>query len=140
MKDPLMDRTGRSYERAAILEWITRMNSTCPITRQPLFVKDLLPNNKLKKEITQWRVEQGDDCSMDTSHDADAIQIEELMRAIRVWGETKLKCDNVTSDQRHPKRRRNHQRNGGGGSSSSITSFRFMRIFNREQEEFRVSH
>lgn len=131
MNNPLMDRSGRSYERTAILEWITTKNSTCPITRQPLFVKDLLPNNKLRKEIIQWREEQGEDLTLDLSQDDDAIQVEEITRAIRVWEENNFTYDNSGTYQRNHNRRSHRQHRNSG-----TASFRFMRIFSREQQRF----
>ena len=130
MINPLMDRSGRSYERAAILEWITKMNSTCPITRRPLSVKDLLPNNKLRKEILQWREENGDEITGHLSQDEDAIQVEEITRAIRVWGETHLNDVDVTSDRRSrsSRSRRHHRPHPTSATTITITS-RFMRIF-----------
>jgi U-box domain len=82
MIHPVMDRYGRSYERSAIAEWITTQNATCPITRQLLHIKNLYPNNKLRKEIARWREEQGDDITLDSSMDENTIIEEEFIRAI----------------------------------------------------------
>jgi hypothetical protein len=135
MVNPLMDRSGRSYERTAILEWITKKNSTCPMTRQPLFVKDLLPNNKLRKEIMQWREEIGDDVTVALSQDEDAIQLDEITRAIRVWGENNLNDNMVTSAQRNRSSRR-HRHHRQEHTGMATTTNRFMRIFSREQQGF----
>ena len=129
MNNPLMDRSGRSFERAAIVEWITTKNSTCPLTRQPLFVKDLLPNNKLRNEIMQWREEQGEDFTLDASQDKNVIRVEELNRMIRVWEENNFKCANPTTYDPRNIRGRRHRR-----YLSSGTTCRFMRIFYREQQ------
>ena len=130
MNNPLMDRSGRSYERAAIVEWITTKSTTCPLTRQPLFVKDLLPNNKLRKEIMQWRKEQGEDFTLEASQDNHAIRVEEMTRAFRVWREKNCKGDNATTYQRNISRYRRHYHH----HSSNATLPRFMRMFNCEQE------
>jgi U-box domain len=82
MVDPLMNRHGRSYERSAIVEWITTKNPTCPITRQPMKVTDLVPNNRLRKEILEWRRNQGDDTTVDTQHDDTTSVEEEVIRAL----------------------------------------------------------
>nr|NGX60106.1 E3 ubiquitin-protein ligase LubX [Chlamydiota bacterium] len=43
MADPVIDKHGHSFERAAILEWL-KINNTCPMNRQPLTPDDLAPN------------------------------------------------------------------------------------------------
>lgn len=89
MEDPLMNRVGRSYERTAILQWITTKSPTCPLTRQPLNVKDLVPNNRLRKEILEWRSSQGDDVTADLScDDSDSAIVEEVTRALTVLTQT----------------------------------------------------
>lgn len=50
MKDPYMDPEGNSYEKIAILQWLTRNNSS-PITRTPLTAEQLAPNRALKNLI-----------------------------------------------------------------------------------------
>ena len=75
----------------------------------------------------QWREEQGDDVTVDISQDEDAIQVEEIARAIRVWGENNFKSDDETTYPRNRSSRRHHR----PLQSSVPTSFRFMRIFNR---------
>ena len=131
MINPLMDRSGRSFERKAILEWITTKNSTCPITRQPLFVKDLIPNNKLRTEIMCWREQNGDDtqnCSLD-----DTIQIEEITRALQHLGRKNFDFKKAKRHQRrHNSGNRHHHHDHDQHSViSNPTLFRFMRIFNR---------
>jgi WD40 repeat protein len=54
--DPVTLETGQTYERKAILEWINRGNSTCPITRQKLNGTQLPKTNYvLKRLIASWR-------------------------------------------------------------------------------------
>merc|ERR1711998_282914 len=55
MKDPVMDLQGNSYERAAILDWLSR-NGSSPITRSPLRPSDLVPNRALKDAIDAFTV------------------------------------------------------------------------------------
>ena len=57
MMDPLMTRAGLSFERAAILEWMSNHNNTCPLTRTPLRPSDLVTNSFLKKKISLWQKE-----------------------------------------------------------------------------------
>jgi len=59
MDDPLMDRRGMNFERKAILEWLHRGNSTCPLTREPLSYSKLIPNAQLRFQIDQWKTLKG---------------------------------------------------------------------------------
>ena len=57
MVDPVVDREGNSYERAAIERWLVgHLNS--PSTRQPLRVSDLAPNRSLRSLIEAWSVKK----------------------------------------------------------------------------------
>lgn len=53
MKDPVVASDGFSYERAAILEWIMRHQSS-PMTRAPM-ANDMHVNQALKAMIGDWR-------------------------------------------------------------------------------------
>ncbi|KAK1419737.1 hypothetical protein QVD17_29029 [Tagetes erecta] len=66
--DPVTLETGQTYERKAIEEWMKRGNTTCPITRQPLF-SNILPktNYVLKRLISSWK-EQHPDLANDLSY------------------------------------------------------------------------
>jgi len=50
MRDPVCSPNGDTYERSEIIKWINSKN-TCPITRKPLHIKDLVPNKSLKNTI-----------------------------------------------------------------------------------------
>mmetsp|Transcript_12075 Transcript_12075/g.25721 ORF Transcript_12075/g.25721 Transcript_12075/m.25721 type:complete len:136 (+) Transcript_12075:128-535(+) len=50
MKDPVQDREGNSYEKGAILKWLSE-NGTSPVTRNSLQRKHLVPNRALKEAI-----------------------------------------------------------------------------------------
>ena len=64
IRDPLMCRSGLSFERNAILSWLHRNpNGKCPITRQPLSVRDLVPNWALQGRIQSWCSSNGIDLS-----------------------------------------------------------------------------
>ena len=54
MKHPVMDRNGNTFEKSAILEWLNRGNTHCPLTRQPLKPSALIPNYSLKLSIDTW--------------------------------------------------------------------------------------
>jgi hypothetical protein len=53
MTDPVFDNDGITYERSAILEWLSRGNSTSPVTRRPLDPSDLKPNLALRALIEE---------------------------------------------------------------------------------------
>lgn len=58
MVRPLCTRSGRNFERSAILEWIGRTGQ-CPLTRQPMSPSDLIPNRPLELRIKVWRDNNG---------------------------------------------------------------------------------
>jgi hypothetical protein len=59
MINPLMSRTGINYEESAIMEWISKHNNTCPMTRQPLRACDLVHNRNLQSKICTWCATNG---------------------------------------------------------------------------------
>lgn len=60
--------TGQTYERKAIKEWLSRGNTTCPITRKPLSSSALPKTNYvLKRLITSWK-EQHPDLAQELSY------------------------------------------------------------------------
>jgi len=48
MTDPVTDRDGNTYDRAAIMQWLAT-NSTSPITRRPMTAADLVPNRIVRE-------------------------------------------------------------------------------------------
>jgi STIP1 family protein 1 len=58
MHDPVMTKTGQSYERATILEHLRR-SETDPLTREPLTREDLRPNIALKQACAEFLDENG---------------------------------------------------------------------------------
>jgi U-box domain len=64
MQDPVMSRYGQSYERSAIIEWLAAGNKACPMTRQPLCLRDVISNPKLRVEIRRWQVENQTDVTV----------------------------------------------------------------------------
>ena len=53
MGDPVCDREGNTYERAAIEAWVAA-RGTSPITRTPLTLADLFPNRSLRTAIEDY--------------------------------------------------------------------------------------
>ncbi|CAK7566083.1 MAG: hypothetical protein SEPTF4163_004017 [Sporothrix epigloea] len=58
MVDPVVTKTGKSYERAALLEHLRRQ-STDPLTREPLTEADLRPNLALRAACEEFLEENG---------------------------------------------------------------------------------
>ncbi|KAK3352600.1 hypothetical protein B0T25DRAFT_188944 [Lasiosphaeria hispida] len=58
MHDPVVTKTGKSYERASIMEHLRRQNMD-PITRTPLYPSDLRPNLDLKQACDEFLQENG---------------------------------------------------------------------------------
>eukprot|EP01063_Lacrimia_lanifica_P024055 TRINITY_DN32024_c0_g1_i1.p1 TRINITY_DN32024_c0_g1~~TRINITY_DN32024_c0_g1_i1.p1 ORF type:complete len:767 (+),score=281.16 TRINITY_DN32024_c0_g1_i1:65-2365(+) len=56
MEDAVVDPEGNSYDKAAIEEWLA-MNSTSPVTRNPLRPNQLAPNRVLRNMIAQWKAD-----------------------------------------------------------------------------------
>lgn len=61
MRRPLMDQTGRSFERYAILNWLKEHRS-CPVTRKPMRPSGLISNRALELKIWCWKESQGIEC------------------------------------------------------------------------------
>lgn len=58
MVDPVMTKTGKSYERASLLEHLKR-SKTDPVTREHLDVSDLRPNIDLRDACAEFLEENG---------------------------------------------------------------------------------
>ena len=52
--DPVITKEGYTFEREAIVNWLNK-NNTCPLSREPLTVSELVPNRSLKKQIEHYR-------------------------------------------------------------------------------------
>jgi len=52
MTDPVIDPEGNSYEKSAILEWLSRQE-TSPVTRSRLVPSMLVPNRALKDALEE---------------------------------------------------------------------------------------
>jgi len=57
MERPLMSRHGHNFEQEAILRWLEEGNGTCPLTRKPMGVRDLVSNFYLQKRIDEWKIQ-----------------------------------------------------------------------------------
>ncbi|ELR06493.1 hypothetical protein VC83_09438 [Pseudogymnoascus destructans] len=58
MVDPVITRTGKSYERASIMEHLRR-SPTDPLTREPLRIDELRPNLALREACEEFLKENG---------------------------------------------------------------------------------
>jgi len=68
-RDPVQDLFGHTYERIAILSWLSR-NGTCPMTRKPMRASELIPNVLMKTKVRLWQREHGQ-VSCQGDHDMD---------------------------------------------------------------------
>lgn len=66
MTDPVMDPEGNTYEKTAIVEWLSR-NTTSPITRSPLDISQLIPNRALRDVIEEFKRSNPDAIVVDKS-------------------------------------------------------------------------
>ena len=55
----VLSRHGINYERSAILEWLDRGNTTCPLTRKPLTISGLVNNTSLRNKVQLWKSQHG---------------------------------------------------------------------------------
>ena len=60
MKDPVTEPDGHTYEREAIMKWLSK-NNTSPMTRKPLSEKELYANIPFKKTIDSMREKLSED-------------------------------------------------------------------------------
>jgi len=64
LKDPVVVRTGQTYERSSVEDWIQRGGKTCPATGQPLAeanesIVRMAPNFALRSAIQEWAKRKG---------------------------------------------------------------------------------
>jgi hypothetical protein len=57
MDDPVRDSCGHTFERGAILSFLSR-RPYCPISRKPLSFADLAPNDALSERMDKWKWQQ----------------------------------------------------------------------------------
>ena len=55
LKDPVSTPRGFVFERQAIVEWLSRGERSCPLTREPLEEWELTDNVLLLDEILRWK-------------------------------------------------------------------------------------
>ena len=60
MVDPVMDREGNTYERSAIMKWLSQGHTTSPLTRNYLDVSHLTTNRALKDAIEAYVPQPGE--------------------------------------------------------------------------------
>lgn len=72
MRDPVMIKSGHSFERSAIFNWLQKGHDTCPLTRQPLGISGLVTNHALLVQIQKWKASQQDPSSYETDDETDS--------------------------------------------------------------------
>ena len=58
MHDPMMTKTGNSYDRVTLMEHLKRSH-TDPLTREPLRADDIRPNLALKQACDEFLEKNG---------------------------------------------------------------------------------
>lgn len=116
MTHPLFNRAGRSFERRAILEWMSK-HGTCPLTRQPMVPSSLAPNRALEARIRFWRENNDIDTPVDqeevsNTHLIDIFYHDQDVMTLNSAVQARMTQNQPSSYRRaHPKRRRNVLRN-----------------------------
>ncbi|XP_039135404.1 E3 ubiquitin-protein ligase PUB23-like [Dioscorea cayenensis subsp. rotundata] len=97
MEDPVTISSGISYERRSIDKWLSTYNhNTCPVTKQLLFDRSLIPNTTLLRLIQSWtaKVKRSKGHMLDASPSKTSFDVsklyEELSEAIEP--DLQLKC------------------------------------------------
>ncbi|KAH7352713.1 hypothetical protein KP509_19G059800 [Ceratopteris richardii] len=59
MSDPVTLRSGQTFDRSSIQQWLDDGNSTCPVTRMPIDPDqdEPIPNHALRRMIQNWCVQ-----------------------------------------------------------------------------------
>ena len=70
MIDPVIDHEGNSYEKEAIIEWL-KIKNISPITRNPLYIEQLVPNRALQNNLST-------DLELSSDSSDEPIEITEL--------------------------------------------------------------
>lgn len=55
LKDPLRSPYGQVFERHVIEAWFRDFGNRCPLTGEPLTLHQLVPDEKLKTQICEWK-------------------------------------------------------------------------------------
>jgi len=59
MEDPVVTRSGQTYERDALLKWVARGRGTCPLTRKGLRLEEIITHHRLRSQIRSWKRRHG---------------------------------------------------------------------------------
>jgi hypothetical protein len=58
MTEPVMTKLGHNFDLSALLKWL-ELDGCCPLTRNPLAVRDIIVRKALKGRIEMWRKQTG---------------------------------------------------------------------------------
>ena len=135
MSDPVMSKYGHSYERSAIFKWIARGNDTCPMSRRPLRLSDLITNHALRCKIRRWQLENQENITVIVNDTSSNMFLSEHLGFFTVSGAAegdpdpteRLEDDAVNIAEHRPHRSRRHrsgrssavEANGPGNASSA---------------------
>lgn len=114
MHDPVVSRYGHNYERDAILSWLAQGHTDCPLTRQPLRLRDLITNHTLRSRIQKWQVQNEQDVTVFLM-DKKILGIVTLEENESETERSEEGDDDIVQVTRHdrPRRNRTHHRSRG---------------------------
>lgn len=55
MNDPVISKHGKNFERSAILNWLGLGHGSCPLTRKPMRLSDIITDHRLRMRIYSWK-------------------------------------------------------------------------------------
>jgi hypothetical protein len=58
MTDPVLSKTGYSFERVALLQWFTERGNSCPVSGKDLSLSHIVSYAALQHEIQGWKKQQ----------------------------------------------------------------------------------
>ena len=65
MKDPVTTKHGYNFEKVNLVNWLCKNGNICPLTYQPLEMRQVVPNVKLQMELRRYHLnQQGEDVTV----------------------------------------------------------------------------
>jgi U-box domain len=124
MKHPLYSRYGQTYDRDAILGWLTTQNNTCPMTQQKLYVSDLIRNRGLESRMAAWMNAHGA-----TSQNENDTEKDEYARTIMLTCNASDLKVTPKQQQQYQKQQKEQQQQKQQPQQKTLSSKGFMLTF-----------
>lgn len=117
METPLVSVHGHHFERNAIMSWLRRGDYTCPLTRQPLNLRDLVHDRQLEFKIRLWK--QGHGFDVESLYGNEEVLFDDMIFYLDPKGTGDDDEDDEWNNMRHPTRRRRERRTNNVDESIS---------------------